>query len=70
MKRIHKIYDATTGEETIIEREETAEETQARLDAAAENAAAETAAQVKADARAAIATKLGLTAEELATLFG
>lgn len=31
---------------------------------------AQAAAQAKADARAAIATRLGLTAEELATLLG
>jgi hypothetical protein len=70
MKRTEKIYDATTGEETITERDETEQETQARLDVAAEDAAAEALAKAKADARAAIATRLGLTAEELATLLG
>jgi hypothetical protein len=70
MKITEKIYNVTTGEERFTERDETAEETKARLDAEAQAKAEETAAKAKADARAAIATRLGLTADDLATLLG
>ncbi len=70
MKITEKIYDVITGEETFTERDETAVETKARLDAEAQAEAEETAAQAKAEARSAIATRLGLTADDLATLLG
>ena len=70
MKITEKTYDITTGEETITQRDETAQEIKARLDAAAEAQAAEDAAKAKAEARVAIATRLGLTADDLATLLG
>lgn len=70
MKLKEKIYDITTGEETIIEREATAEEAQERLDELAQTEAEQIEAQAKADAKAAIADRLGLTADDLATLLG
>jgi hypothetical protein len=70
MKITEKIYDVTTGEETFIEREETPEEAQARLNEVAKIEAQKAEAQAKADAKAAIAERLGLSADELATLLG
>ena len=70
MKRIEKIYDISTGEETIIERDETAAETKARLDAEKiAKAYAEAAAEAEAK-KSAILTRLGLTEEELQTILG
>jgi len=70
MKLTEKIYDITTGEETIIERDATPEEAQQRLDELAQTEAEQIEAQAKADAKAAIANRLGLSADELATLLG
>ena len=66
------IVDCSTGETTIVPL--TAEEI-AELEAAAEKAeadrlAAEAEAKAKADARATILKKLGLTEEEAAVLLG
>lgn len=70
MKTIEKIYDISTGEETIIEREETKDETKARLDfEKAAKAYAEAAAQQAAD-KAALLARLGLTEDELKTILG
>jgi len=68
MKIIEKIVDVTTGEETVTEREETAEETKTRIDW--EKHCAELAAkQVSKDAaKAELLAKLGITAEEAALL--
>lgn len=65
-----KIYNIETGEETIIEREETKDERKARLNA--ENIAkAYAEAQAKAEAdKTAILARLGLTEEELKTILG
>ena len=70
MKIIEKEFNAVTGEETIIEREETETEAQARIDQ--ENAIkAYAAAQAKAEAdKAAILARLGLTEDELKTILG
>ena len=70
MKIIQKIVDVTTGEETIIERDETAEELKARENW--EKQTAELAAeQVSKDAaRQAVLDKLGLSADEVAALLG
>lgn len=70
MKIIEKEFNVLTGEETITERDETPEETQQRLDTIAQIEAEEAAAQAKANAKATIATRLGLTSEELAILLG
>jgi len=70
MKIIEKEFNALTGEETIIEREETEAEVKARLDA--ENALkvyAEAQAKAEAD-KAAILARLGLTEDELKTILG
>ena len=59
-----KIVDITNGEETIIEREETADEKKARLALGTLKAEAE-AEQIKNEqAKEAILARLGLTAQE------
>jgi hypothetical protein len=70
MKIITKEFNTETGEETIIERDETAVETKARLDRVKEIAAAKAEKEAKAEARTAILNRLGLTAEEAAILLG
>jgi hypothetical protein len=67
-KPMVKIVNAETGEE--IEREMNAKElAQLELDKATE-LAIRAEATAKADARAAVLAKLGLTAEEMAALLG
>lgn len=70
MKITEKILDLTTGEETIIERDETAVEKKDRekfqVDLAAQNATI----KAKENQRQAIAERLGLTADELQVLLG
>lgn len=63
-----KIINAITGEETIIEREETSEEKSDRLNA--EKAIAELQAKEEATAiaKAAILEKLGITEDEAKAL--
>jgi hypothetical protein len=70
MKIISKEFNAITGEETIIEREETAAETKSRLDFVKEIAAEKAEAEAKAIAKAAILDRIGLTADELKTILG
>jgi hypothetical protein len=70
MKITQKIYDVTTGETIFVERDATSQEIQERANITAQIEAEETAAQSKADAKAAIAARLGLTADDLATLLG
>jgi hypothetical protein len=70
IKIIEKTLDLTTGEETIIERDETAAETKARLDYAQEVEAEQAEAQAKATEKAALLAKLGITEEEAALLLG
>lgn len=70
MKIKEKILDLTTGEETIIERDETADEKKARESLQAEIKAAKVEAEIKATARQTIADRLGLTADELQVLLG
>ncbi len=66
-----KIVDIATGEESIVEREETADEIayreKAQADVEAQIAEAETKAQAKAVAEAKLAA-LGLTTEDLEAL--
>ena len=70
MKIIEKIVDLETGEENIIEREETATEKAERKKFEAQ-VVKEKAAQAEADAkRAAILNKLGITEEEARLLLG
>jgi hypothetical protein len=70
MKIIEKEFNALTGEETIIERDETVAEKKARETKQKELAAAKAEAEAKAAARQAIADRLGLTADELQVLLG
>lgn len=70
MKITEKHFDIITGEETIIEREMTKDELADRklwADSIAKNDAE---AKAKASAKAAIAERLGLTADELQVLLG
>jgi hypothetical protein len=64
---IEKIVDATNGEETIVEREETAEETANRLKSEERIVEAEAKAEAKAAAQAKLEA-LGLTVEDLQAL--
>jgi hypothetical protein len=64
MKITEKIYDITTGEESFIERDMTAEEV-AQYEANQAEAAAQAAAEAaKAAEKAALLTRLGITADE------
>jgi hypothetical protein len=70
MKIIERIHNVETGEIVDIEREETKEETKARLDM--DKAAAEAAAIAaqKATDRAALLAQLGITEEQAKLLLG
>lgn len=70
MKIIERTYNIETGEIEDIERDETAAETKARLDHAKKVAAEQAEADAKANDRAAILERLGLTADEAAILLG
>jgi hypothetical protein len=67
---VEKTFDIQTGEETVIEREETAEEQQNRLDQIAFFAQEQAEAEARATARQEILDRLGLTADEAALLLG
>ena len=64
MKIIEKDFNIITGEETITERDETAAETKARLDHEKAVTEAQAVALAKAQAKAALLERLGITAEE------
>jgi hypothetical protein len=68
MKIIEKDFNILTGEETITERDETAQEVAEREAAEAKFAVEQAEAAVRATAKAALLTKLGITAEEAALL--
>lgn len=70
MKIIERIHNVETGEIVDVERDETVEETKARLDYAKEAATAQAEAETKSAAREAILERLGLTADEAALLLG
>ena len=70
MKIVEKEVNALTGEETIIEREETTAEKKAREKRETENAKIQAEIEAKTAARQAIAERLGLTADELQVLLG
>jgi len=70
MKIVEKIYNAITNEETIVERDESAAEKKAREKAEADYVLTQAEAEAKATARAALLTKLGITAEEAQLLLG
>ena len=64
MKKVEKIVDAITGEETFVERDETAAEKELRLEAIAKAEAALAEAQAKVAAKAALLAQLGITEEQ------
>jgi hypothetical protein len=70
MKIIEKEFNVETGEETIIERDETVAEKKEREKLQAQATKAATEAEAKTAQRQAIAERLGLTADELQVLLG
>jgi len=70
MKITEKEFNIQTGEETVIEREETASESKERLARAKEIAGSQAEEEAKAIAKAELLAKLGITAEEAALLLG
>jgi hypothetical protein len=71
MKKIEKTVNAITGEETIVEREETTEEKNYRLDQEKLGAEQQAEAEARAAAKTAAQSKLaalGLTVEDLTAL--
>ena len=64
MKKVEKIVDAITGEETFVERDETAAEKELRLEAIAKAEAALAEAETKATQKAALLERLGITEDE------
>ena len=70
MKITEKIFNIETGEETFTERDETKEETKARLDAEKARAEAVAAETQRSADRAALLTQLGITEEQAKLLLG
>ena len=70
MKIIERTFDATTGETTDVERDETPTETKRREDEIAKAQVQADEAARKEAARQAVLTKLGLSAEDAAALLG
>ena len=70
MKITERTFNAETGETVDIERDETAAEKKYREAKAKEVAAELAEAQAKETAKAAILDRIGLTADELKTIFG
>ena len=70
MKITEKEFNAITGETIITERDETTSEQSAREAREAEIAARQAEAEAKAQAKAAILNRIGLTADELKTILG
>ncbi len=64
MKVNHKIVDAETGEETIVEVKLTAEQIAANEKLAEENAKLEAELAAKAQAKAELLAQLGITEEQ------
>jgi hypothetical protein len=70
MKITEKIYDVQTGEITVIERDETAQEQALRLEREAKVEARQAEAATKAAQRQAVLNRLGITEEEARILLG
>ena len=70
MKIQEKFVDASTGQETIIERDETKEETKARLDFTKKIEEAAQVEQERISNRAALLAQLGITEEQAKLLLG
>jgi len=67
---IEKILDLTTNEETVVEREATKDELAYAKKIAEEKAKELAEMTAKNEERAIVLTKLGITADEAATLLG
>jgi len=70
MKIKEKIVDLSTGEETLIERDETTEEKTAREKNEELRATEKTAEATKASEKAALLEKLGISEDEAKLLLG
>ena len=70
MKITEKIFDVSTGEETILERDETPAEKKDRLDYETKVAKMLEEEKIKADQKAALLEKLGISEEEVKLLLG
>lgn len=70
MKIITKDYNIQTGEETITERDETKDETAARLEAEKAHKEAQALESQRAEDRAALLAQLGITEEQAKLLLG
>jgi hypothetical protein len=68
MKITEKEFNVQTGEETITERDETTAEKKQREANTLEVAEKQAEAKARAEAKAVLLTKLGITAEEAALL--
>lgn len=64
MKITEKEFNVITGEETITERDETAAETKARLEAEKARADLEIQTKLNAENKTALLAKLGITEDE------
>jgi hypothetical protein len=70
MKIIEKDFNIITGKETITERDLSSDEITEREKLAAKRSALNAEAEAKAAEKAAVLTKLGLTADEVEALLG
>ncbi len=70
MKIIEKEFNALTGETTVTERDETAQELAAREAREAEFAIAQAEAEARETQRQVILDRLGLTSEEARLILG
>jgi hypothetical protein len=70
MKITEKEFNAETGEESVIEREETVSEKAAREKAQLKSANEKAEAETKTAAKAVLLAKLGITADEAKLLLG
>ena len=70
MKIIEKEFNVLTGKETIIEREETAQEQALRLEHEVIITARQAEEEAKATERDALLARLGITADEAQLLLG
>jgi len=70
MKITERTHNVETGETVDVERDETAAESKARLDAAKAIAAEQVTAEANATAKAALLARLGITADEAKLLIG
>jgi hypothetical protein len=65
MKKVEKIFDASTGEETIVERDETPEEKLEREELEILHAKIQQEIELREKQRQKLLDRLGITVEEL-----